>query len=310
MKSKVIVIVGPTACGKTSLSVALAKKFDGEIISADSMQIYRGMDIGTAKVTPEQMEGVPHHMIDVVDPQQDFSLADYLRLARECAEKIISRGKLPFLVGGTGLYVSSFTENVSLSEESPDPEYREYLNSVARENGGAAVKKLLEEIDPESYASLNDNDIKRIIRALEVYRATGKTIGQLNRESKSESPYEFLKFGLSFADRQLLYGSINDRVDEMFDRGLVGEISGLGFGSLSRTARQAIGYKQFEPYLNGETDIDSVKEQIKKDSRHYAKRQLTWFRRDKDIIWMNNDEISHEEMLKKCEQIISKFIKN
>ncbi len=309
MQNKIVVIVGPTACGKTALSVELAKCFGGEIISADSMQIYRGMDIGTAKIRPEEMRGVPHYMIDIIEPSQEFCLADFLSLARKKADDILSRGKIPFLVGGTGLYVSSFIDNVHLTEESPDPEYREYLNSVASEKGGAAVKEMLKDIDPESYEKLDENNIKRIVRALEVYKATGRTIGENNRMSKSASPYEFCEIGLNFADRQKLYDRIDARVDKMFEDGLLHEVERLSLDTLSATARQAIGYKQFLGYLSGDKTLDEVKEDIKRESRRYAKRQITWFKRDNNIVWFNSDETGFDEMVKICKENITNFAK-
>lgn len=306
---KIVIIVGPTASGKTALSVELAKLFNGEIISADSMQIYRGMDIGTAKVTEEEKQGVVHHLIDIVDPSEEFSLADYLELAKKTAKDIISRGKIPFIVGGTGLYVSSFTDNIKLSPSKADPEYREFLNEYAKKNGTFALKQLLRPIDPESYEKLYDNDVKRISRALEIYRDSGKTVEEFNRESKQDPEYEFLKFGLCCEDREFLYSRINKRVDIMIEQGLLSEAKKIFESDRSGTARQAIGYRQLDGYFEGSMSLEDAVESIKQESRRYAKRQLTWFKRDKNIIWHNIDIKNSKEILNSCSKHMEKFLK-
>lgn len=293
MKNKVLIIAGPTATGKSALAVDFAKRFDGEIISADSMQIYRGMDIGTAKV--EDTGGIKHYMIDITDPSEDFTLSDFLEGSRSAAEEIISRGKLPILVGGTGLYITSFADNIELSEVRTDEEYRSQLKSFAAENGAEKLHELLKDIDPESYAALHPNDEKRVIRALEIYHETGKTISEHNRLSRmTPSPYDFYMIGLNFRDRQKLYERINSRVDKMILDGLVDEVKRLDFPSLSRTAKQAIGYRQIYEYLQGNITLDEAAENIKLESRRYAKRQLTWFRRDSRINWTFIDELTTE----------------
>lgn len=293
MKKKILIIAGPTATGKSALAIDFAKRFDGEIISADSMQIYRGMDIGTAKV--EDTGGIKHYMIDIADPSEDFTLSDFLDGSRRAAEEIISRGKLPILVGGTGLYITSFADNVELSEVRTDEEYRSKLKSFAAENGAEKLHELLKDIDPESYSALHPNDEKRVIRALEIYHETGKTISEHNRRSRMKpSPYDFYMIGLNFRDRQRLYERINLRVDKMISDGLADEVKKLDFPSLSRTAKQAIGYRQIYEYLQGNATLEDAAENIKLESRRYAKRQLTWFRRDSRINWTYIDELTTE----------------
>ncbi len=306
---KIIVILGPTASGKTALSVALAQRFNGEIISADSMQIYKGMDIGTAKVKEEEKHGIRHHLIDIVEPNIEFSLADYLELADKTVKDILSRGKLPFIVGGTGLYISSFTDNIKLSDLKADPEYRYFLTEYANKNGPYALKSLLRSVDPESADRLYDNDVKRITRALEVFRNSGKTIGEFNRESRQEPRYEFLKIGLCCESRDYLYSRINDRVDSMIEQGLVEEAQNLFQSEMSRTASQAIGYRQLIEYFNGSISLDEAIESIKRESRRYAKRQLTWFKRDSEVIWHNIDTHNFEEILNSCTKHMVKFLK-
>lgn len=307
--NKIVVIVGPTASGKTSLSVELAKKFNGEIISADSMQVYRGMDIGTAKVTNEEKQGITHHLIDILDPSEEFSLADYLDHVKKAVNDILSRGKTPFLVGGTGLYVSSFTDNIKLSPSKADPEYRAFLNDFAGKNGTWALKELLRPVDPESYAKLFDNDVKRISRALEIYRDTGKTVEEYNKESRQDPEFEFLKFGLTCANRDFLYERINNRVDIMMEQGLLDEVKRISSLNRSGTACQAIGYRQFDDYFKGNISLEQAIELVKQESRRYAKRQLTWFKRDKDIIWHNIDENNSEEIMNSCSKHMEKFLK-
>lgn len=306
---KVLVILGPTATGKSKLSVELAKEFNGEIISADSMQVYRGMDIGTAKVTDAEMHGIPHHMIDIVEPSCEFSLSDFLDIAKRTIRDIISRNKFPIIVGGTGLYISSLTENIKLSPAKADSEYRNFLKYYADANGPGELKALLRSVDPESYNKLNDNDIKRVSRALEIYRSEGKTVEEFNRESKQKPEFYFLKIGLTSLDREYLYSRINRRVDEMMDHGFLQEASDLFRGEISSTASQAIGYRQLYDYLSDKITLEEAVEQIKLESRRYAKRQLTWFKRDKSIIWHNIDTNNFEEILNSCIKHMVKFLK-
>ena len=221
---KVLVILGPTATGKSKLSVEIAKRFNGEIISADSMQIYKGMNIGTAKITDAEMQGIPHHMIDIVEPTCEFSLADFLDISKKTIRDIISRNKLPIVVGGTGLYISSLTENIKLSPAKADSEYRSFLKKYADLYGPGELKALLRSVDIESFEKLNDNDVKRISRALEIYRSEGKTVEEFNKESKQEPEFDFLKIGLTALDRDYLYSRINRRVDEMLRQGFLDEV--------------------------------------------------------------------------------------
>lgn len=288
MKNKVVAVVGPTASGKSALAVDIAKKYGGEVVSADSMQIYRKMDIGTAKI--RDTEGVPHHLIDIVDPSETYTLSDYLSDADRTVKDILSRGKLPVMAGGTGLYISSFIDNIQLTEAETDEEYREYLKNFARENGAAALYSLLEKTDPESYKTLHVNDEKRIIRALEFFHTTGMTITEHNALSRAvPSPYDFYIIGITFSDRQKLYDRIDRRVDMMIEEGFIEEVESLDFEKLSKTARQAIGYRQIFGYLAGTMSLEDAVEDIKRESRRYAKRQLTWFRRDKRINWLCAD---------------------
>ena len=307
MKPLVVVIVGPTASGKTRLSIELAKKFDGEIISADSMQIYRRMDIGTAKPTEEERCGIPHHLMDFLEPTEEYALKQYLEDADRCVQQILSRGKLPILVGGTGLYVSSFMQNLTLSEEPVDEAYRAMLESDYETLGGEEMLSRLSEIDPQLASRLFPKDKKRIIRGLEVFHNTGITQTEQNRKAmESESPYEFLCFGLTADDRAFLYERIDRRVLEMMDGGLLEEVRSLNLQHCSRTARQAIGYRQFEDYLNGEGSLEDAVARIQKESRNYAKRQLTWFRRDKRIEWFSVDTMNFDNILNYCCKCIAK----
>lgn len=307
MKPLVVVIVGPTASGKTRLSIELAKRFGGEIVSADSMQIYRRMDIGTAKPTEEERAGIPHHLMDFLDPTEEYALKQYLEDADRCVQEILSRGKLPILVGGTGLYVSSFMQNLTLSEEPVDEEYRALLEDDYERLGGEEMLSRLSEIDPELASRLFPKDKKRIIRGLEVYHNTGITQTEQNRKAmETESPYEFLCFGLTADDRAFLYERIDRRVLEMMDGGLLEEVQSLDLQNCSRTARQAIGYRQFEDYFKGEGTLEDAVARIQKESRNYAKRQLTWFRRDKRIHWFSVDTVNFDNILNYCCECIAK----
>ena len=286
---KILVIVGPTASGKTRMAVELAKAHNGEVVSADSMQIYRRMDIGTAKPTREEMRGVPHHMIDVADPEEDFSVARYVEMASACVDDILSRGKLPIVAGGTGLYVDSLLSGRTFAAFSPDSSLRKELEAELAERGGEAMLAELSRVDPEAAARLHPNDHKRIVRALEVYRSTGKTISEHNRETRALPPrYEALTIGLNFQDRADLWARIDQRVDQMAAAGLEREVRELLSSGLSPrcTAMQAIGYKEMAAALRGDGDTARAAEEIKLRSRQYAKRQLTWFRRNPEAHWL------------------------
>ena len=286
---KILVIVGPTASGKTRMAVELAKAHNGEVVSADSMQIYRRMDIGTAKPTAEEMDGVPHHMIDVADPEEDFSVARYVELASACVDDILSRGRLPIVAGGTGLYVDSLLSGRTFAAFSPDSSLRKGLEAELAERGGEAMLAELSRVDPEAAARLHPNDHKRIVRALEVYRSTGKTISEHNRETRALPPrYEALTIGLNFQDRADLWARIDQRVDQMAADGLEREVRELLSSGLSPrcTAMQAIGYKEFVAAVEGTMTWREAEELVKLRSRQYAKRQLTWFRRNPEVHWL------------------------
>ncbi len=297
---KVLVIAGPTAVGKTQLSINLAKKLDGEIVSADSMQIYKGLNIGTAKPTLEERSGIPHHMMDLCEPFERFSVADYVKKATEIISDITSRSKLPIIVGGTGLYIDHLIYKTDFEIGDTDPAIREELSAVAEREGGEGLKKILYEIDPESANRLHINDIKRMIRAIEFYRVTGTTITEHNKQNNmNEKRYDF-KFYVLSCDRPVLYERIDTRVDKMMQEGLLDEAKAVcqsGWFS-SSTASQAIGYKEFLPYFNGECLLDFCVDLLKQHSRNYAKRQLTWFRAKKEAVFLDIfDEITPEKRI-------------
>ena len=285
---RIICVVGPTASGKTKLAVQLAKTYDGEVVSCDSMQIYRHMDIGTAKPTPEEMEGVRHHLIDIIEPGEDFSVGKYVQLADACVQDILSRGKTVIIAGGTGLYVDSLISGRTFAPV-PQTGKREALEAQMREAGGEAMLEALRAVDPEAAQRLHPADEKRIIRALEVYEETGKTITQHNLETQAIPPrYRPVWLGLDYADRAVLYRRIDLRVDLMLLAGLLDEIRALlALGvSPAATAMQAIGYKEFFGALDGSCTLEEAAELCKQRSRNYAKRQLTWFRRNPEIRWL------------------------
>ncbi len=297
---KVIVIAGPTASGKTDLAVELALKVDGEIVSADSMQIYRKMDIGTAKPTIEERRGIPHHMIDIVDPDEEFSVAQFKSAAEACIKEIIGRGKIPVIAGGTGLYINSLVYNISFSDTISDWNYREQLQNLALEHGPAALHKMLEEVDPVSAAAIHPNNVKRIIRALEVYKTTGKPISEHKEESrKTPPPYDYKIFGLEVT-RDNLYRRIEKRVDKMMHQGLCDEVEGLlksGY-SPNLVSLQGIGYKEIISAIEGKCSLDTAVENIKLGTRHLAKRQITWFNKTEGLKWINTENMDIWAMIK------------
>lgn len=292
-----VIIAGPTAIGKTSISIKLAKKLNGEIISADSMQIYKHMDIGSAKITKDEMQGIPHYLIDIIDPKYNYSAAQYKRDAEECINDINLRGKVPMIVGGTGLYINSLIYNYSFTEAVKDEEYRKELVNLAEQKGKEFVHGLLQNSDIESYKRLFPNDLKRVIRALEVYKLTGKTISEFNNnENLYDIPYNIHYFVLTM-DRNILYERINDRVDIMLKNGLLEEVIKLkemGYTS-DMQSMKGIGYKEILDYLDVKISFDKAIEMIKQGSRNYAKRQLTWFRKDNRVNWIDKEFFKDEE---------------
>lgn len=292
MKKNLVIITGPTASGKSAAAVETAKIMNGEIVSADSMQIYKYMDIGSAKVTIDEMQGIPHYMIDIVEPDFDFSVALYREMAGKYIDDITARGKLPIVTGGTGLYINSLTYPLDFTDADEDLEYREHLYSLSKEYGNVYVHEMLKDIDIKTYERLHPNDIKRIVRALEVYKLTGKTMTEYNEMAKDmDIEFNLAYIGLAM-NRQKLYDRINKRVDVMFDNGLIDEVKKLkemGYNK-SMNSMQGIGYKEIFDYLNGIYSLDEVKDIIKQSSRRYAKRQITWFKRDKRIYWIDLDK--------------------
>lgn len=288
MAEKILVVTGPTATGKTALSVELAKKLGGEIVSADSMQIYRGMDIGTAKVTKAEMQNIPHHMIDIADPSEDYSVSRYVEEADAAVRGILSRGRLPIVAGGTNLYIDSLIAGLDFAEKAEDAALRESLNKQYDDIGGEAMLEHLRGFDPERAVKLHPADKRRIVRAVEIYILTGETITRHDEETKKRPKrYDAVKIALTFADRAVLYDRINARVDKMVSDGLFDEVKGLLDSGLSPacTSMQAIGYKEPAAYFRGEMSKDAAIELIKLSSRRYAKRQLTWLRRDTTVLW-------------------------
>ena len=288
MKKPLIIITGPTASGKTALSVELAKKVGGEIISADSMQVYRHMDIGSAKVTKEEMNGVRHHLIDVLDPWDEFNVVVFQRLAKQAMEEIYAAGHIPIIAGGTGFYIQALVNDIDFTENDSDTGYREELECLAAEKGASCLHDMLKEVDPESAEAIHENNVKRVIRALEFYKKTGTKISEHNEaERQKESPYNFAYYVLNM-DRERLYQRIDLRVDLMLQAGLLDEIRALLARGVSprTTAMQAIGYKEFFDALEGRSTLSAAADLCKQRSRNYAKRQLTWFRRNPQLCWL------------------------
>ena len=311
MEKKIVVVCGPTASGKTALAVELAKEHNGEVISSDSMQIYRRMDIGTAKPTVEEMQGIPHHMIDVVDPEEDFSVARYVDMASRCVDDVLARGKLPIVAGGTGLYIDSLLSGRTFSAFSPESPLRGELEGRMRAEGGEKLLEELAKVDPESAARLHPNDEKRIVRALEVYLTTGKTITQHNAETLAIPPrYDALTINLSYENRADMWSRIDRRVDVMMEQGLVEEVRALLNSGVPEkcTAMQAIGYKEMVEAVLRTGDYHAGAEEIKLRSRQYAKRQLTWFKRNtaaKQIVWGSDPNLS--DALRRSTEFMEEF---
>lgn len=311
-KIPVIAVVGPTASGKTALAVSLAKKLGGEVISADSMQIYKHMDIATAKPTADETQGVRHHLIDFLEPDESFSVARFCELARAAVDDIRGRGKLSVIAGGTGLYIDSLLGNTQFEDIEIDPALRAQVTAELEEKGIDAMLDHIRSFDPESADRLSaERNPKRIVRCIEVYRASGMTQTELNRRQiGTESPYKAVKLGLRAADREYIYERINMRVNIMLDRGLLEEAKEFYKRDLGDTAAAAIGYKELLPYLSGELPLEICVGNLKRATRRYAKRQLTWFGRDPEIHWFNIDEMSFEEIENESLKIICKELKN
>lgn len=307
MKKPLIVIAGPTASGKTSLSIELAKRINGEIISADSMQVYLHMDIGTAKVTEQEMQGITHHLVNIIEPNEPFNIQIFQKLAKAAIHQIHAKGKIPIIVGGTGFYIQSVIYDIDFEETHSDPTYRRALEKLSEQKGSDHLHGLLKEVDQVSYDKIHPNNVKRVIRALEFHKYTGKPISEHNeQEMKKTTPYDLLFYVLTM-DRNLLYSRIDQRVEQMFEQGLVDELKrlrGMGF-TKDLISMQGLGYKEILDYLDGFCSEDEVKYIIKRDTRHFAKRQLTWFRREKDVFWLDIEQYGFNN-----ENILSKVIKD
>ena len=297
MKPPLLVLTGPTAVGKTKLSISLAKAINGEIISADSMQVYRHMDIGSAKIRKEEMEGVPHYLVDVLEPEEEFHIVKFQQMAKEAMKEIYSRNKIPILVGGTGFYIQSVTKDIDFTEAEQETAYRQELETLALEKGSAFLHEKLREVDPQSAEEIHENNVKRVIRALEFYEQNGFPISQHNAEQKQrQSPYQLAYFVLN-APRPLLYERIDRRVDEMIQEGLVKEVQTLKERGCHRgmVSMQGLGYKEILDYLEGNCSLEEAVRILKRDTRHFAKRQITWFKREEDVTWVNKDDFDYNE---------------
>lgn len=292
-----IILTGPTAAGKTELSIKLAKAVGGEIISADSMQVYKKMDIGTAKIMPEEMHGVPHYLVDELNPDEEFHVVRFQQMAKQAAEQIYKKGKIPIVVGGTGFYIQALLYDIDFSAEDADREYRDGLKDLAEKKGNGYLHRMLAEVDPESAQIIHKNNTKRVIRALEFYEKTGTKISMHNEQERTrESHYNFVYFVLTH-EREILYERINRRVDRMIEAGLIDEVRQLAGEGYTKdmVSMQGIGYKEVFDYLEGKQDLFETAERIKKDTRHFAKRQLTWFRREKEVTVINRQDYQNED---------------
>lgn len=304
-KKPLIILTGPTAVGKTKASIGLAKSVDGEIISADSMQVYRHMDIGSAKIKPEEMEGIPHHLIDVLEPDDEFHVVKFQQLAKKAMREIWERGHIPIVTGGTGFYIQALLYDIDFDENEKEDACRKELEAYAREHGAEALHEKLALVDPSSAEMIHPNNIKRVIRALEFYEQTGKRISEHNETQRQrESPYAFAYFVLT-DDRAHLYERINRRVDQMIEEGLVNEVQALKDKGYTKqlVSMQGLGYKEILDYLDGNCTLEEAIYTIKRDTRHFAKRQLTWFKRERDVIWINKQSFGYE-----AEQILDEML--
>ena len=297
MKKPLIVLTGPTAVGKTSLSISLAKAVNGEIISADSMQVYKGMDIGSAKIRKEEMQGVTHYLVDILEPEEEFHIVKFQELAKAALEEIYAKGKIPILVGGTGFYIQAVTRDIDFTQAEQETSYREELEQFAKEKGAEYLHEKLREVDSKSAENIHANNDKRVIRALEFYHQNGTPISEHNEEQKQQtSPYNLAYFVLT-APREILYERIDRRVDQMMEEGLLEEVKSLRERGCHRgmVSMQGLGYKEILAYLEGEYPLEEAVRILKRDTRHFAKRQLTWFRREQDVIWVDKEQFHWNE---------------
>ena len=310
-KKPLIILTGPTAVGKTALSIELAKKVGGEIISADSMQVYRRMDVGSAKIRPEEMQGIPHHMVDILEPEEEFNVVLFQKYVKECMKGIYERGKIPLLVGGTGFYIQSILYDIDFTDNEENTAYRRELEELAEEKGNAFLHEMLEKVDKRAAEAIHGNNVKRVIRALEFHMLTGEKISEHNEEQREKKSAYLSRYFVLNDLRSLLYEKIDERVDKMLRDGLVEEVECLKKEGCTgdMVSMQGLGYKEILSYLAGEIDLERAVYLIKRDTRHFAKRQLTWFRREKDVIWINKNEFAYDGeaiinyMLMKCEEI-------
>ncbi len=296
MKKPLIILTGPTAVGKTELSIRLARMVQGSVISADSMQVYRHMDIGSAKIKKEEMQEIPHYLVDAFEPDEEFHVVRFQEYAKKYIADIYAQGRVPVIVGGTGFYIQALLYDIDFTKEQGDTAYRQSLEQIAKVQGGSVLHEMLKEIDPEAAGQIHENNIKRMVRALEFYQLSGKKISDHNeQERQKESPYNFAYFVLN-DDREKLYGRINERVEQMLREGLVEEVRGLWKRGFDRrmVSMQGLGYKEVLDYLEGGCDLEEAVYRIKRDTRHFAKRQLTWFRRERDVLWVDKQEFGYD----------------
>ncbi len=297
MKKPLIILTGPTAVGKTKASISLAKAIGGEIISADSMQVYKEMDIGSAKIRPEEMEGVMHYLVDALEPDEEFHVVRFQQMAKDAMEKIYAAGHIPIIVGGTGFYIQALLYDIDFTENDGDTAFRTEMEAYANEHGAEALHEKLREIDPVSADTIHANNIKRVIRALEFFHQTGKKISEHNEEERTkDSPYDFVYFVLN-DERKNLYDRINLRVDLMVKEGLLDEVKSLKAKGYTKdmVSMQGLGYKEVLDYLDGDISFDEAIYRIKRDTRHFAKRQITWFKRERNVTWINKQDFGYDE---------------
>ncbi|MCI8301069.1 MAG: tRNA (adenosine(37)-N6)-dimethylallyltransferase MiaA [Lachnospiraceae bacterium] len=296
MKKPLMILTGPTAVGKTELSIQLAKMTEASVISADSMQVYRHMDIGSAKIKDSEMQGIPHYLIDLLEPAEEFHVVKFQEYAKKYMEEIYAQGRIPLIVGGTGFYIQAVLYNIDFTKERGDTAYRAVLEQTAKERGARVLHEMLAQADPQAAANIHENNVKRVIRALEFHHLSGQKISEHNdTERQKESPYNFVYFVLN-DERELLYQRINQRVTQMLDEGLVEEVQKLQELGCGRhmVSMQGLGYKEILEYLEGNCTLEEAEYKIKRDTRHFAKRQLTWFRRERDVTWINKPDFNYD----------------